>query len=75
MNYVHFFIAPERVNATTRMAGAWWTNFTRGACYTTSAFAHIQPGGKLPRRGVGPHICESRKKARRASMDSSGRCG
>jgi propionate CoA-transferase len=48
----------------------FYTNVTR---YTTSAFLHMKFGAALGRRGVAPHIFESRAEAEAHLRDLAGR--
>jgi propionate CoA-transferase len=64
VNYDHFTIAPELLDAYTEMVSdlveRFYVDVTR---YTTSAFLHMKFGDALQRRGVSPRIYESREEA------------
>ena len=64
VNYDHFTIAPDLLDAYTEMVSGlvrrFYVDVTR---YTTSAFLHMKFGDALQRRGVSPHIYESREEA------------
>jgi propionate CoA-transferase len=66
VNYDHFSIAPEIVDAYTDMVkylvDRYYCATTR---YTTSTFLRMKLGDALARRDVAPHIYESREEARR----------
>jgi propionate CoA-transferase len=66
VNYDHFSIAPEIVDAYTDMVKVlvdrYYFATTR---YTTSTFLRMKLGDALARRDVAPHIYESREEARR----------
>ena len=64
VNYDHFSIAPDLLDAYTDMVGDLVRRFYSGVTrYTTSAFLHRKFGDALRRRDVAPHIYESREEA------------
>jgi len=64
VNYDHFTIAPELLDAYTDMVGGLVRRFYSGVTrYTTSAFLHLKLGDALRRRDVAPHIYEAREEA------------
>jgi propionate CoA-transferase len=64
VNYDNFFVAAELqdtyIAAVRQLAERYYADVTR---YTTSAFMRLKLGGMLSRRGVAPHIYESRREA------------
>ncbi len=83
VNYDHFTIAPELLDAYTDMVGDLVRRFYAGVTrYTTSAFLHMKFGDALRRRDVSPHIYEAREEAEghlralsNGSADTGGRKG
>ncbi len=74
VNYDHFSIAPGQVNAYIRMVRGLVDGHYSGVTrYTTSAFLRMKLGGALSRRGVKPHICESREETRQALLGDADR--
>jgi propionate CoA-transferase len=64
VNYDHFTIVPELLDAYTDMVGDLMRRFYAGVTrYTTSAFLHMKLGDALRRRDVAPHIYEGREEA------------
>jgi propionate CoA-transferase len=64
VNYDHFTIVPELIDAYTDMVGDLVRRFYAGVTrYTTSAFLHLKLGDALRRREVAPHIYEGREEA------------
>jgi propionate CoA-transferase len=64
VNYDHFTIVPELLDAYTEMVGDLVRRFYAGVTrYTTSAFLHMKLGDALRRRDVAPHIYEGREEA------------
>ena len=64
VNYDHFTIVPELLDAYTDMVGDLMRRFYAGVTrYTTSAFLHLKLGDALRRRDVAPHIYEGREEA------------
>ncbi len=64
VNYDHFTIAPELLDAYTDMVRDLVRRFYSGVTrYTTSAFLHQKFGQALRRRRVSPHIYENRAEA------------
>jgi propionate CoA-transferase len=64
VNYDHFTIVPELLDAYTDMVGDLVRRFYSGVTrYTTSAFLHLKLGDALRRRDVAPHIYEARAEA------------
>ena len=64
VNYDHFTIVPELLDAYTDMVGGLVRRFYAGVTrYTTSAFLHLKLGDALRRRDVAPHIYEARGEA------------
>ena len=64
VNYDHFTIAPELLDAYTDMVRDLTQRFYSGVTrYTTSAFLHMKFGDALRRRGAAPHIYEAREEA------------
>lgn len=64
VNYDHFTIMPELLDAYTDMVGGLVRRFYSGVTrYTTSAFLHMKFGDALRRRGVAPYIYEGREEA------------
>jgi len=65
-NYDNFNVSPHVVDEYVEMvkfAAGFYDSVTR---YTTSTFLRMKLGDELQRRGVAPHIYESREEARRA---------
>lgn len=65
-NYDNFNVSPDLVDEYVEMvkyAADFYDSVTR---YTTSTFLRMKLGDELQRRGVAPHIYESREEARRA---------
>lgn len=65
-NYDNFNVSPHLVDEYVEMvkyAAGFYDSVTR---YTTSTFLRMKLGDELQRRGVAPHIYESREEARRA---------
>ncbi|WP_054693453.1 acyl CoA:acetate/3-ketoacid CoA transferase [Desulfosarcina cetonica] len=68
-NYDNFNVSPHLVDEYVEMvkhAAGFYESVTR---YTTSTFLRMKLGDELERRGVAPHIYESRDEARRALHD------
>jgi propionate CoA-transferase len=64
VNYDHFTIVPELLDAYTDMVRDLMERFYAGVTrYTTSAFLHMKFGEALRRRDVAPHIYEARGEA------------
>jgi propionate CoA-transferase len=64
VNYDHFTIVPELLDAYTDMVRDLMERFYAGVTrYTTSAFLHMTLGDALRRREVAPHIYEGREEA------------
>jgi propionate CoA-transferase len=65
-NYDNFNVSPHLVDEYTEMvrnAATYYESVTR---YTTSTFLRMKLGDELQKRGVAPHIYESREEARKA---------
>jgi len=65
-NYDNFNVSPHIVDEYVEMvkyAAGFYDSVTR---YTTSTFLRMKLGDELQKRGVAPHIYESREEARRA---------
>jgi propionate CoA-transferase len=65
-NYDNFNVSPHLVDEYVEMvkyATGFYQSVTR---YTTSTFLRMKLGDELEKRGVAPHIYESREEARRA---------
>ena len=65
-NYDNFNVSPHLVDEYVEMvkyAAGFYESVTR---YTTSTFLRMKLGDELERRGVAPHIYESREEARKA---------
>ena len=64
VNYDHFTIAPELLDAYTDMVRDLVQRFYAGVTrYTTSAFLHLKLRDALRQRDVAPHIYEAREEA------------
>jgi propionate CoA-transferase len=66
-NYDNFNVSPHLLDEYVEMvkyAAGFYDSVTR---YTTSTFLRMKLGDELHKRGVAPHIYESREEARRAS--------
>ena len=75
VNYDHFTIVPELLDAYTDMVGGLMRRFYAGVTrYTTSAFLHMKFGDALCRRDVAPHIYEGREEAE-SHLHALGRAG
>jgi propionate CoA-transferase len=75
VNYDHFTIAPEILDAYTDMVRDLMRRFYSGVTrYTTSAFLHLKFGDALRRRDVAPHIYEAREEAE-GHLHALGRAG
>jgi propionate CoA-transferase len=75
VNYDHFTIAPEILDAYTDMVRDLMRRFYSGVTrYTTSAFLHMKFGDALRRRDVAPHIYEAREEAE-GHLHALGRAG
>lgn len=67
VNYDNFSIVPELVVEYTEMVKYVVSKFYEGVTrYTTSAFLRMKLGDALQKRGVAPHIVESREEAKAA---------
>ncbi len=67
VNYDHFTISPDLVDAyTTMVERLVKTHYSGVTRYTTSAFLRVKLGEALSERGVSPYIYESREEAERA---------
>ncbi len=69
-NYDNFNVAPHLIDEYVEMvkyAAGFYQSVTR---YTTSTFLRMKLGDELQKRGVAPHIYESREEARRALYGS-----
>ncbi len=67
VNYDHFEISPELVDAYSDMVKGVVERFYTGVTrYTTSAFMRMKIGDALQSRSVAPHIYESQEEAQRA---------
>jgi len=65
-NYDNFNVSPHLIDEYVEMvkyAAGFYDSVTR---YTTSTFLRMKLGDELRKRGVAPHIYESREEARRA---------
>ena len=65
-NYDNFNVSPHLVDEYVEMvkyAAGFYDSVTR---YTTSTFLRMKLGDELQKRGVAPHIYESREEARKA---------
>lgn len=65
-NYDNFNVSPHLIDEYVEMvkyAAGFYDSVTR---YTTSTFLRMKLGDELQRRGVAPHIYESREEARKA---------
>ena len=65
-NYDNFNVAPHLVDEYVEMvkyAAGFYESVTR---YTTSTFLRMKLGDELQKRGVAPHIYESKEEARKA---------
>jgi propionate CoA-transferase len=67
VNYDHFSVLPDVVEEYTQMVSEivnkYYLSVSR---YTTSAFLRIKLGAALEKRGIAPHISESKEEAHRA---------
>jgi len=66
-NYDNFNVSPHLVDEYVEMvkyAAQYYENVTR---YTTSTFLRMKLGDELQKRGVAPHIYESKEEARRGN--------
>ncbi|MDM8537214.1 acyl CoA:acetate/3-ketoacid CoA transferase [Desulfobacterales bacterium HSG17] len=67
VNYDNFLILPEIVEEYTDMVKGLVDNLYTGVTrYTTSTFLRMKLGRAMEKRGVSPHIYETREEARRA---------
>jgi propionate CoA-transferase len=65
-NYDNFNVSPHLLDEYVEMvkyAAGFYESVTR---YTTSAFLRMKLGDELEKRGVAPHIYESKEEARKA---------
>jgi propionate CoA-transferase len=65
-NYDNFNVSPHLVDEYTDMVKVATTFYESVTRYTTSTFLRMKLGDELQKRGVAPHIYESREEARRA---------
>ena len=68
-NYDNFNVSPHLIDEYVEMvkyAAGFYDSVTR---YTTSTFLRMKLGDELQKRGVAPHIYESREEARKALAD------
>jgi propionate CoA-transferase len=72
-NYDNFNVSPHLVDEYSDMVKFATTFYESVTRYTTSTFLRMKLGDELQKRGVAPHIYESREEARRAL--ASGRAG
>lgn len=72
VNYDNFFITPELLDAYTLMVkqvtDRYYSEVMR---YTTSAFMRMKLGESLQKRGVAPHIFETKQEAQKALLKTS----
>ncbi|QTA81791.1 Coenzyme A transferase [Desulfonema limicola] len=67
VNYDNFLILPDIVEEYTDMVKGLVDNLYTGVTrYTTSTFLRMKLGRAMEKRGVSPHIYETREEARRA---------
>ncbi|MBE7468585.1 MAG: acyl CoA:acetate/3-ketoacid CoA transferase [Anaerolineae bacterium] len=67
VNYDHFSVLPDVVEEYTQMVSEIVNKYYLGVSrYTTSAFLRIKLGAALEKRGIAPHIFESKEEAHRA---------
>lgn len=67
VNYDHFCVMPDLVEEYTQMVSEIVHKYYLGVSrYTTSAFLRIKLGDALEKRGIAPHISESKEEAHRA---------
>lgn len=69
-NYDNFNVSPHLVDEYTDMVKVATTFYESVTRYTTSTFLRMKLGDELQKRGVAPHIYESREEARRALAGS-----
>jgi propionate CoA-transferase len=69
-NYDNFNVSPHLVDEYTDMVKYATTFYESVTRYTTSTFLRMKLGDELQKRGVAPHIYESREEARRALAGS-----
>jgi propionate CoA-transferase len=69
-NYDNFNVSPHLVDEYTDMVKFATTFYESVTRYTTSTFLRMKLGDELQKRGVAPHIYESREEARRALASS-----
>jgi propionate CoA-transferase len=72
-NYDNFNVSPHLVDEYTDMVKFATTFYESVTRYTTSTFLRMKRGDELQKRGVAPHIYESREEARKAL--AGGRAG
>jgi propionate CoA-transferase len=65
-NYDNFNVSPHLIDEYTEMVRNVAFHYESVTRYTTSTFLRMKLGNKLQKRGVAPHIFESRDEARRA---------
>ena len=65
-NYDNFNVSPHLVDEYTDMVKYATTFYESVTRYTTSTFLRMKLGDELQKRGLAPHIYESREEARRA---------
>jgi propionate CoA-transferase len=65
-NYDNFNVSPHLVDEYSDMVKYATTFYESVTRYTTSTFLRMKLGDELQKRGVAPHIYESREEARRA---------